>query len=514
MNQLLDQQLKALFGNASPLPEYLKPLIAKIDETYSVLQKEIQTCKSMLSSDPREIASVNQQLRQSALDQEQIITNLKQAIVSLEPNSAVLKKGGTTLDEASYLTESLIKLINARKQAQGELQKRQKDLEFLNKQLELEKRIVLEDKAQDEAVLFAIGDGLIVTNPQGRITMVNHAFEKMLGWNKKEVVGHEMYEIVIKEDKYNNQVGNNERLHSKAIATGQQYSSPADSTYFYVRKDKSKFPVSLSVAPIVINNKIMGAVEVFKDITKEKEIEKTKNEFVSVASHQLRTPLSSINWYTEMLVDSKLQGDITENLSYLKEVEKAITRMTLMINDLLNISRLELGTFSVEPEAVNILELTKSIIDELKPKILEKQHNIIGNYDPKVPIIKTDPKLLSMVLQNLLSNAIKYSKPQGKIIFSAGITQDQKEIFVSVKDSGYGIPKKDQDKIFSKLFRASNIMKVDTDGNGLGLYIVKSIMEALGGKIWFESEENVGTTFYFTLPIAGSKFKQGYKALT
>ncbi len=291
-----------------------------------------------------------------------------------------------------------------------------------------------------------------------------------------------------------------------------------------IKKDGSKVAVADSAAPLKDKNgEVIGCVVVFRDVTKERSIDKAKTEFVSLASHQLRTPLSSINWYTEMLLAGDAGKINKEQKNYLEEVYKGNKRMVDLVNALLNVSRLELGTFAIEPEPTDVVKLAQSVADEQKPQILEKKIKLNQKYVDNLPLLNADPKLLRIVFQNLLSNAVKYTPEKGIINIDLHLVKqgepldtrkaNEDSIAVTVSDTGYGIPKSQQDKIFSKLFRADNVREKDTEGTGLGLYIVKSIVDHSGGKIWFESTENEGTTFYITLPLSGMKKKEGTKAL-
>jgi signal transduction histidine kinase len=258
------------------------------------------------------------------------------------------------------------------------------------------------------------------------------------------------------------------------------------------------------MAPVVLNGKIIGAVEVLRDITKEKEVDKAKTEFVSLASHQLRTPLSTVNWYSEMLLTGDV-GEVTpDQKKYLEEIYHGNQRMVDLVNTLLDVSRIEMGTFIVESKATNMTKLAQGVIDEHKLQISEKKIKFTHVFNKNIPFIQADPKILRMVIQNLLSNAIKYTPQGGKIEVSISLVKGN-GILLKVSDTGYGIPKDQQNKIFTKLFRADNVIGKDTEGTGLGLYIAKSIVEQSGGKIWFESDENKGTTFYVTLPLKKSK---------
>lgn len=248
------------------------------------------------------------------------------------------------------------------------------------------------------------------------------------------------------------------------------------------------------------------------DITKEKEVDKAKSEFVSLASHQLRTPLSAINWYTEMLLNGDAGTINDEQKKYLGEVSIGNKRMVALVNALLNVSRLDLGTFIIEPEPTDITAMIKSVLDELRPQIMTKKLQLSEVYDPAIPTqFLADQKLLRMVFQNLLSNAVKYTPEAGSVTVSS--TSKGEDLIFSVADSGMGIPASQKDKIFSKLFRADNARESDSEGTGLGLYIVKSVIEQSGGKVWFESVESKGSTFYVSLPLSGMKKKEGTKKL-
>ncbi len=258
------------------------------------------------------------------------------------------------------------------------------------------------------------------------------------------------------------------------------------------------------------------------DITAEQEIDQAKSEFVSLASHQLRTPLSSINWYTEMLLDGDAGKLTKKQQEYIKTVDKANSRMVDLINSLLNVSRLELGTFSIDTEKLNLKTSAQEIIAEIETKVSERKQKLAVSFDDTLPEIIFDRKYLEMIYQNLLSNAVKYSPENSTITLDVkpvspgnliqGYKIPKKGIVISVSDMGYGIPASQQAQIFSKLFRADNAQVYDTDGTGLGLYIIKSIIDHAGGNLWFKSKENKGSSFYAFLPLE-SESKTGTKKL-
>ena len=366
--------------------------------------------------------------------------------------------------------------------------------------LQLSEQIILQGKALSDAILSSIGDGLVVADKKGKITYVNQAFEKMVGWKSKEVLGRYVVEVVPRESEKGELVLFNERILTKVLS-GEVVTADLINPFYYIRKNKSRFPASSIVNPILFNDKIIGVVETFRDITKEKEIDKAKTEFVSLASHQLRTPLSTISWYTEMLLAGDAGKLNLEQTKYLDEVYRGNQRMISLVNALLSVSRMDLGTFILEPEPTNVAELIKNVVIEQMPQIDRKKIKLVSKIEKDIPLVQADPKLLIMVIQNLLSNSVKYTKEGGKIEISLSLDLPKKVLIFKISDNGYGIPKNQQAKIFTKLFRADNVRGKDTEGTGLGLYIVKAIIDNSGGKVWFESEEDKGTIFYVTLPF-------------
>jgi len=266
--------------------------------------------------------------------------------------------------------------------------------------------------------------------------------------------------------------------------------------------------------------------EAFNDmISKLKEIDKAKTEFVSLATHQLRTPLAMVSWYTEMLLLGDMGSMNEDQKRYLEKIYAGNKRMVDLVNALLNISRLELGTFRVESEITDIVKFAEGVIDEQRQQIKDKDIDFQFHSSPDIPLLKVDRKLLQIIFQNVLSNSIRYTPQKGKIMISFSIDKENKNVLIKISDSGCGIPKNQQNKIFTRLFRADNAVERDPDGTGLGLYLVNLIMGHTGGKVWFESPslnpdevvftaENPGTVFYISLPLKGMNKKIGTKILS
>lgn len=238
------------------------------------------------------------------------------------------------------------------------------------------------------------------------------------------------------------------------------------------------------------------------------QVDKAKSEFVSLASHQLRTPLATMNWYLEQMMNHKTRSGKQQE-AYVEEVSRASKRMVTLINTLLNVSRLELGTLVAAPQKVVLPEVINQVLEDLHPQLLGMKMVVEREYQEHIPPLMADPKLLAIIMQNILSNAIKYNKKGGKIIVKTLFIKNK--FIISITDDGIGIPKNQQKKIFTKLFRADNARRVDPEGNGLGLYIVKEILHVTGGTVWFTSKENIGTTFSISFPRGGMPKRMGKK---
>ena len=352
------------------------------------------------------------------------------------------------------------------------------------------------DKAREEAMLGSIGDGVVATDKNGAIIFVNKAAKEMIAWDDS-MVGKKLAEVSLLADKTGKHLSVEKHpLHQCLI----KHKKIISSDYHFIKNDKLDLAVYISAMPIFLKDEIIGAIEIFRDITQEKEIDRVKSEFVFLASHQLRTPLSTINWYVEMLMSGDAGPISEEQKNYLKEVYEGNQRMVEMVNDLLNVSRLDLGTLEIQLVPADIGAMVQEIVKENKLNISDKKLKINFNIDPAVLDVQTDIKMMRMLLQNLITNAIKYTPANGEI--TIGLESNKAKTFLlTVADNGYGIPLSAQSKIFTKLYRAENVMSKEISGTGLGLYMVKSVTEKLQGKIWFESQEDKGTKFFVSFPL-------------
>lgn len=231
-----------------------------------------------------------------------------------------------------------------------------------------------------------------------------------------------------------------------------------------------------------------------------KKLDEVKSNFISVVAHQLRTPLSGIKWTLNLLLNGDLGAMSTEQKTFLFKAYESNDRMISLVNDMLGADRIESGKMRYAFQPIQLLDVVDNVLFELLPQANARQLTIHFDHEPKdLPKVYADPERIRAVFQNLIENAVKYSKAKGAIEIKMRRTEERK-VLVQIKDDGIGIPKEQQKNIFERFFRANNAVKAETDGSGLGLYIVKNIVERHDGKIWFESKEGEGVTFFFTIP--------------
>ena len=229
------------------------------------------------------------------------------------------------------------------------------------------------------------------------------------------------------------------------------------------------------------------------------EASRMKSEFINVVSHQLRSPLANLGWSIDFLMTAQPEEAKKKQAEYLQILKENIARMNSMVNDLLVISRLETGKLPLRTQDFSLVDLVSNLVSEFRPFAESSNVEITIDSDDGLPLLFADPSQIRLVVENLLDNAIRYTKKQGKIEIKINKTKDG--AYFEIQDRGVGIPKEDQKFIFQKFFRSENALRHQTQGSGLGLYIAKSIIEKSKGKMGFQSEENQGSIFWFTLPV-------------
>ena len=396
-----------------------------------------------------------------------------------------------TRDEIAELAAGFNEMAGRLKQYYADLEQKVKDR---TKELAAAKSRIEQEKNRIEAILVSIADGVLVIDTNKKLVVTNPAVQRITGFTQKECLGR-IYNEVFKFFKEDDKSENIEFIE-QALKTGEL--STMKNHTVLVRKDGVEMPVACSAAAIKDEKgKIIAGVVVFRDITEQREMDRIKSEFVSLASHQLRTPVTIIKWGSEALLKDIEKKLDKKEMEQMDRIYRGSMRMIELVNDLLNVSRLESGRLVFKTEEMQFEELIDKVADEYKSYLERKKAKLnIEKPKTKLPKVKIDPEKIRQVIIILLDNAIKYSPENSEIKIK--IEHSDEKLVYSTKDQGVGIPKKEQEKIFKRFFRAENVSQ--KPGTGLGLYLAKGLVEAHGGKIWFESEENKGTTFFFTLP--------------
>ncbi len=365
---------------------------------------------------------------------------------------------------------------------------------------------VSQEKKQTETIISHLINGVIEYDRDFKILLINKKAEEMLGIKKEDVLGKKITTDIIKEgEKYESLAA----VMYPALAEDFSRVPVDDKTGLKVIEMKIKKPyeIDTQIATIQLtdyNNKITGYLKIIRDISREKAISQTKSEFISIAAHQLRTPLSATKWIFRMLLDGDVGKVTKEQEDLLQKGYDSNERIIGLVGDMLSVARIEEGRFGYEFSSVDVVELIKKSLVTYEVKAQEKKIKIdLDLPEEKMNPVKMDPEKIELAFSNLVDNALKYT-PEGGVI-SISLKKDGDDyIKISVKDSGVGIPKDQKERLFHKFFRGSNVIKMQTEGTGLGLFITKNIIVRHGGRIWVESSEGKGTSFNFTLPAKAS----------
>jgi PAS domain S-box-containing protein len=364
--------------------------------------------------------------------------------------------------------------------------------------IQIDKELLARANAKDEAILTSIGESIIVTDEKGKITRVNKVFEILMGWKASEVVGKNMFEFIPKYDENDVLIPEYKRSLSIVLAgkTKSRSVSTLKKTHYYLRKDKSKIPIVGVVTPIILNTKIVGAVQVFRDVLKEKDFEEMREDFLNIAAHDLRTPATIIKDYISRILDGEA-GVISDKAKWmLKEAYIGNDRAIRLISDFLSVSRLERGKVKIDSKKLDLTKVVETAVKELQNEI-EKKGLTLEYKKIKLPEVLADSEKTLQVINNLITNAIKFTL-KGSITISHEVKTDK--VITHITDTGIGIDKDFQKHLFEKFSRKSE--ETGSVGLGLGLYICKMIIDGSIGEIWVKSKIGKGSTFSFSLPIA------------
>ncbi|PIS38811.1 MAG: hypothetical protein COT34_01780 [Candidatus Nealsonbacteria bacterium CG08_land_8_20_14_0_20_43_11] len=377
------------------------------------------------------------------------------------------------------------------KQTEENISQTQRALLNILEDTEEARRLAEEEKDKTKTIIDNFTDGLLVFDVAERLISINAQGEKFFNVQSAGVNGKSLTEL--KEIL---------AFLPLILVLGEKLKE----TFRQELVLKENLVLEVSAVPVLSYGEKTGYLVSLHDITREKLIERMKTEFVSIAAHQLRTPLSAIKWTLRMLLDGDLGELAPEQRDFIEKSYQSNERMIGLINDLLDVTRIEEGRYVFKKDYADIVSLVNSIVSNYLDEAKEKGIKLRFKSTAKnLPAVIIDAEKITLVIQNLIENSIKYTKPGGEIIVF--LERRKEEIEISVRDTGVGIPLDQQGRVFSKFFRAANVMRMETEGSGLGLFIAKNIVEAHGGRIWFQSEEGKGSTFFFTIP-AKKEFKQ------
>ncbi len=347
------------------------------------------------------------------------------------------------------------------------------------------------------AILEAVADGVLVTDPQNRIFVFNASAEVILGLESESILGDSLENFSGFFGKAGSHWINTIRRWSEDPASLQE-----DATHSEQLDLEDGRVVAVNLAPVILNSEFLGTVSIFRDITHEIEVDRLKSEFVATVSHELRTPMTSIRGYVDILLMGAAGKINEQQMNFLQVVQSNTVRLNILVNDLLEVSRIEAGKVQLSVQAVDMVEIINQMVEEFSARAQEVNKDLhfevsLGSGPTRV---LGDQERILQIVENVISNAYHYTPNGGQIEVRIRPADDFMQ--VDVKDSGIGIDPEDQERIFERFYRGEDPLVLATAGTGLGLSIVKYFVELHGGRIWVESEgiAGRGTTFSFTLP--------------
>lgn len=359
------------------------------------------------------------------------------------------------------------------------------------REVEIRLRVAEAERAHYEAILHSMHDAVIVTDSFNELTIANEHAAKLLGFDVNEAAHRPIDEVI-----------RDERLPSliKSVISAGVVNKEKHVEHVIEAPDhgRASYDVTLACLPDAQSG-VGGVVTILRDVTREKEISQLKSDFVSKASHELRTPLSSINAYVEMLLDSEAQDEASRQEFY-QVIKSELDRVNRLIDNMLNISRIEAGIHSVERTEVDFVQVCNAVVETMMPQAAQKNIKLSVKSGPLVYTAQADRDMMHQVVMNLVSNGIKYTPEGGRVTITVENDDASRSVMVTVADTGLGIPPDALNKVFDKFYRIESYKRV-AKGTGLGLNLVKHIVETVHhGRITVTSEVGMGSRFCFTIP--------------
>jgi PAS domain S-box-containing protein len=357
-----------------------------------------------------------------------------------------------------------------------------------------------EEASKSQAILESIADGVVVNNPQGQVTLMNPAAERILNRSRDNLITTDVHHLIEAFD---------DPGRTAALAAIEQMltqaNTPSQIEVTSVTLEMDNRVVNAHMAPVIARqDEFLGIVTILRDISKEVEADRAKSEFISTVSHELRTPMTAIKGYTDLLHGGAV-GPLNDNQTHFLNIIKNNTgRLIALINDLLDISRIETGRIRFEPALVKLGEIIAGVVEAMAARAQEQGLTLTYEVGSGLPEVMGDRERLYQVLTNLVGNAINYT-PEGSVTVEANNVG--MAVQVSVRDTGVGIDPEDISRIFDRFYRADDPVVQEASGTGLGLPIVKMFVEMHGGRVWVDSEKGKGSTFTFILPVPGAELE-------
>jgi PAS domain S-box-containing protein len=399
--------------------------------------------------------------------------------------------------EGKMVIQATVRDVTDRKRLEDKLKRSYDELEIRVQErtadLQKSRDELAEEKARAEAYLSNIGEGIVAFDMKGRIILMNFAAEQILGKPIKEVLNKFFDKAFHLENSEGQWITPQDPLLAKAI----RESKPTFSVFNYFNGNEAKIPLATTLSPILVKGKPLGIITTFRDIRQEEAFSRSKSEFIDLASHQLRTPLTGLKWILQEAQEMKSIDAWKKE--YLKDGLTSIQRMITLVHNLLNVSRMESGSVAVNSESVNLGDFIAKLLKGEAQSFANEKKQQIHFAKPSQPIFaEIDKQLLQQIISNLVSNSIRYSSE--KTTIELRLKKRGQMIDLTIQDHGIGIRQKDIKHLFDKFFRAEEASKYSTTGSGLGLYIVLQTLKVLHGEIRCESEFGKGSTFTVTLP--------------
>jgi PAS domain S-box-containing protein len=450
-----------------------------LNEELTAANEEVTAANEELTSINEELLAAREELEETNLSLERRVQERTQALLETEQETQALNEELTAINEEMAATNEELLATNEELS-----ESRQRLLEMLD-----EVRAGEERSAKLAAIVASSDDAIIGKDLDGIVTSWNRGAEQIFGYIESEIVGEPVLKL-IPEDRH----------YEEPIILGRLRNGEKIDHYETVRrkKDGTLIDVSLTISPIHDREgKVIGVSKIARDITEQKRDDQRKNDFIGMASHELKTPLTSLIALIQVLQVRFKNGQDDFVTNALAKAAQQGRKMTSLINGFLNVSRLESGKLVIEKQIFGLTDLIREIIGEIRMTV--SSHSFVFEPVSEVEVL-ADRDKIGAVISNLLSNAVKYS-PKGELV-TLTCERHKNEVIVSVKDDGMGISTLDQAKLFDRYYRVVSEHTRHISGFGVGLYLSAEIIERHDGRIWVESEKGVGSTFYFALPMA------------